>query len=88
MKNLLTVAVTGALLGSVSVSAAVSDAEFAELKAQFASMAERLSTLEAENNQLREQGTASVSQLEGAREELVTVGLGHRLRAGQGGSRF
>ncbi len=73
MKNLLTVAVTGALLGSVSVSAAVSDAEFAELKAQFASMAERLSTLEAENNQLREQGTASVSQLEGAREELVSA---------------
>jgi outer membrane murein-binding lipoprotein Lpp len=71
MKNLLTVAVTAALMGSVSVSAAVSEAEFAELKAQFASMAERLSTLEAENNQLREQSTATVSQLEGAREELV-----------------
>ena len=73
MKNLLTVAVTGALLGSASVSADVSDAEFAELKAQFASMAQRLSTLETENNQLREQGTASVSQLEGAREELLSA---------------
>jgi hypothetical protein len=73
MKSLLTVAVTGALLGSASVSADVSDAEFAELKAQFASMAQRLSTLEAENNQLRERGTASVSQLEGAREELLSA---------------
>jgi cell division protein FtsB len=73
MKNLLTVAVTSALLGSVSASAAVSDTEFAELKAQFATMAQRLSALEAENNQLREQGTASVAQLEGAREELVSA---------------
>tara|TARA_R110001599_G_scaffold353795_2_gene597900 strand:- start:40865 stop:42148 length:1284 start_codon:yes stop_codon:yes gene_type:complete len=73
MKNLLTIAVTSALLSSVSASAAVSDAEFAELKAQFAAMANRLSVLEAENNQLREQGTASVSQLEGAREELVSA---------------
>jgi hypothetical protein len=71
MKKLLAIAVTGAVLGSGPASASVSDAEFAELKAQFAGMAQRLSALEAENNQLREQGTATVSQLEGAREELV-----------------
>jgi hypothetical protein len=73
MKNLLSVAVASVLLGSASASAAISDAEFAELKAQFATMAKRLSALEAENNQLREQGSASVSQLEGAREELVSA---------------
>jgi hypothetical protein len=70
MKNLLAVAITGTLL-SGTASAAVSDAEFAELKAQFAAMAQRLSTLEAENQQLREVSTATVTQLEGAREQLV-----------------
>lgn len=73
MKKLLTVAVTSALLASVPASAAVSDAEFAELKAQFAAMAKRLSVLEAENNQLREQGNATVTQLEGATQELQSA---------------
>ncbi|MCB1701578.1 MAG: putative porin [Pseudomonadales bacterium] len=71
MKKLLAVAVSGTMLASASVSAAVSDAEFAELKAQFASMAKRLSALEAENNQLRELSNNSVNQLEVAREDLA-----------------
>ena len=73
MKKCIAIAVAGAVLGSVPASAHVSDAEFAELKAQFAAMAQRLSTLEAENNQLREQGSATVTQLECAREELVVA---------------
>ena len=73
MKKLLAAAVSSTLLGSSGAYAAVSDAEFAELKAQMAAMAQRLSTLEAENNQLRESTTNSVQQLEGAREELVVA---------------
>jgi cell division protein FtsB len=73
MNKLLAAAVSSALLGSSGAYAAVSDAEFAELKAQMAAMAQRLSTLEAENNQLRESTTDSVEQLQGAREELVVA---------------
>jgi hypothetical protein len=73
MKKLLAVAVATALSGSGSAFANVSEAEFAELKAQFAAMAQRLSTLEAENNQLREQSNATVTQLEGTREDLALV---------------
>ena len=69
MKKILSVAVASAVMASAGVSAAVSDAEFAELKAQFASMAQRISTLEAENNQLRELSNSTVSELEVAQEE-------------------
>ena len=71
MNRIFAIALTGAVLGSGPASAHVSDADFAELKAQFTAMAQRLSKLEAENNQLREQGAATVGQLEGSREELV-----------------
>jgi hypothetical protein len=73
MKKILAVAVAAALAGSGTASANVSEAEFAELKAQFAAMAQRLSALEAENNQLREQSNATVTQLEGTREDLALV---------------
>jgi hypothetical protein len=73
MKKLLAVAVAGALLGSVPAHAAVTDAEFAELKAQMAAMAQRLNALEAENNQLREQTTKTDSKLEAAQSDLAVV---------------
>jgi len=73
VKKILAVAVTGALFGSAAVHAGVSDAEFAELKAQFAAMSQRLSALEAENNQLKEQSSAAVAQLESASEDLAEV---------------
>ena len=73
MKKLLAVAVAGALLGSLPAHAAVTDAEFAELKAQMAAMAQRLNTLEAENNQLREQTTKTDSQLATAQSDLAVV---------------
>jgi hypothetical protein len=73
MKKILAVAVASAVLASTGVSAGVSDAEFAELKAQFASMAQRLNTLEAENNQLRELSNSTVSELEVAQEDLAVV---------------
>jgi hypothetical protein len=71
MNKFVAAAVAATVLSSGTASAHVSDAEFAELKAQFAAMAQRLSALEAENNQLREQGTVTVTQLEGARQDLV-----------------
>lgn len=73
MKKLLAVAVAGVVLGSLPAYAAVTDAEFAELKAQMAAMAQRLNTLEAENNQLREQTTKTDSQLETTRSDLAVV---------------
>ncbi|MEE4143361.1 MAG: putative porin [Halieaceae bacterium] len=73
MKKYLAVAVAAALAGSGPASANVSDAEFAELKAQFAAMAQRISALEAENNQLRAQSDATATQLEGTREDLALV---------------
>ncbi len=73
MKKFLAVAVAAALAGSGPAFANVSEAEFDELKAQFAAMAQRLSALEAENNQLREQSNATVTQLEGTREDLALV---------------
>jgi len=71
MRNLLAVAVTGAVLASGPAAASVSDAEFAELKAQFAALAQRMNALEAENSQLREQTGNTVTQLETARQELA-----------------
>lgn len=73
MNKLLAFAVTGALLGSLPAHAAVTEAEFAELKAQMAAMAQRLNALEAENNQLREQTTRTDSKLEAAQSDLAVV---------------
>lgn len=71
MKKRLAVAVSAMVLASGHASAEVSAAEFAALKAQFAAMAQRLSALEAENNQLRELSTNTVSQLDVTRQEMV-----------------
>ena len=73
MKKYLAVAVAATLAGSGQAYANVSEAEFAELKAQFAAMSQRLNALEAENSQLREQSNATATQLEGTREDLALV---------------
>lgn len=73
MKKILAVAVSSVLLGSAGASAAVSDADLLELKAQMAAMAQRLSTLEAENNQLRELSNTTVTELEVTKEDLASV---------------
>jgi hypothetical protein len=58
MKKLLSVAVSAALFSSAGVQASVSDAEWEQFKADFAEMSKRVSTLEAENQRLKEsQGT-------------------------------
>jgi Putative porin len=54
MRKLLSVAVSAALFSSAGVQAAVSDAEWEQFKADFAAMSKRVSTLEAENQQLKD----------------------------------
>ena len=73
MKRLISVAVTGAILASTQAGATVSDADFAQLKADFASMAQRLNLLEAENANLRELSESAVSELEIAQTDLAVV---------------
>jgi hypothetical protein len=64
MKKVISVAVASVLLGSGGASAAVSDAQWEQMKAQFAAMSNRMNTLEAENQALRELGAV---------QTLVTV---------------
>lgn len=73
MKRAISIAVTTVVLGSTPVFAAISDDEFAQLKAQFASMSQRLNALEAENSALRELSESTVTELEVAQAELSTV---------------
>ena len=54
MKKLMSAAVAGALFGATSVSAHVSENEWKQFKAEFATMTERMNALEIENAQLRE----------------------------------
>jgi hypothetical protein len=77
MKRLISVAVAGAILASTQASATVSDDDFAKLKADFAAMAARLSSLEAENANLRELSETTVSELELAQTDLAVVKKGN-----------
>ncbi len=73
MKKLLSTAVATASLAFAGGASAVTDAEFAELKAQMAAMSQRLSALEAENSQLRDQASATDTQLATAQTDLAAV---------------
>ncbi|MEM6580444.1 MAG: putative porin [Pseudomonadota bacterium] len=64
-------AVLCVLLSYATMASAVSDDEFAELKAQFLELSQRLSALEAENKRLREQSVTTLSELRGTRAELT-----------------
>jgi len=77
MKRLISVAVTSAVLASGQVQATVSDDDFAQLKADFAAMAQRLSALESENANLREISESTVTELEVAQTELAAVVTGN-----------
>jgi len=71
MKKLLVVAVAGALAAGTNVAtAAVSETDFAQLKADFAEMSKRLNALEQENDALRELSETTVSELELAQTEI------------------
>ena len=64
MKKIISTAVAFAVLGGSNAIAAVSDAEFEELKKQFAAMSQRLNTLEEENRALKGLGAATVVPVE------------------------
>jgi hypothetical protein len=75
MKKIISTAVAFAVLGGSNAIAAVSDAEFEELKKQFAAMSQRLNTLEEENRALKGLGVATVVPVEdlAATNEQVAV---------------
>ena len=76
MKRAISIAVATVVLGNAPVFATISDDEFAQLKAEFAAMGQRLNALEAENSALRELGESTVAELEVAQSELSTVRKG------------
>jgi hypothetical protein len=74
MKKTLALAVAGAIaMGSNIAHATVSDAEFEQLKADFASLANRLNTLEQENSRLKELSEGTITELELARTEMGEI---------------
>lgn len=77
MKRLISVAVASVVLASAQVRASVSEDDFAQLKADFAALAQRLNTLEAENANLREISTSTITELEVAQTELAGVVQGN-----------
>jgi hypothetical protein len=72
-KEMLAIAAASMLLQGSAAFAAISDQEFAQLKADFASMAQRLSALELENSRLRELGKGTESSLAVVTKELASV---------------
>ncbi len=77
MKKVISVAVASVLLGSGGAGAAVSDAQWEQMKAQFAAMSDRMNTLEAENQALRELGAVqtlvTVEDLAATNAEVATL---------------
>jgi hypothetical protein len=73
MKRVISVAVASVILNSPAVLGAISDDEFTQLKAQFSTMAQRVTALEAENSALRELSESTVTDLEVAQGELTAV---------------
>jgi hypothetical protein len=77
MKKVISVAVASVLLGSAGANAAVSDAEWEQLKSQFAVMSDRMNALEAENEALRELGAVqslvTVEDLAATNAEVATL---------------
>ncbi len=75
MKRIVSIAAASLLAGSGAAGAAVSDAEWQELKAQFAAMNQRMSQLEAENQVLKEraQSSITVEDLAATNAEVATL---------------
>ncbi len=77
MKRLISVAVASVVLASGQANAAISDDDFAQLKADFAAMAQRLNKLEAENASLKELSETTVTELAVTQTELVSIKSGN-----------
>ncbi len=70
MKRAISMAVAAVVLGNAPVFAAISEEDFAQLRADFSAMSQRLTALEAENSALREISESTVTQLDLAQSEL------------------
>jgi len=76
MKKVMSVAVASALLGSVAVNAQVPQAEWEQFKGQYTALAERVNSLEAENQKLRSMGAGqfvTVEDLDATNSQLATL---------------
>ena len=75
MKKVMSVAVAGVLFGSIGVNAAVSEKEWEQFKAEFASMSQRVNALEVENQQLRAatSNTIKIEDLEATNAEVAAL---------------
>ncbi len=73
MKRLISAALTTVILASAHVQATVSDEDFAQLKADLAALAQRLTALEAENSSLRELSESTITELSVAQTELAHI---------------
>ncbi|MEP5765660.1 MAG: putative porin [Halieaceae bacterium] len=73
----LTAVLLGLLL-SLPLQAAVSDAEFAQMQAQLAALAQRLNSLEAENSQLKASSAQTIKDVAVTREQVARVGSGKK----------
>lgn len=73
MRKTISTAVFAALAGGTSAQAAVSDAEFEALKAQMATLANRVAVLEAENASLKGVSEEAYGTLEATQTELAEI---------------
>ncbi|MEH6591500.1 MAG: putative porin [Halioglobus sp.] len=73
MKRAISIAVAAVVCGTTPAFGAISDAEFAQLRAEFSAMSQRLNALEAENSALREMSQTTVTELEIAQTTLSEV---------------
>ena len=75
MKKVMSVAVASVLFGTVSANAHVPEAEWEQFKAQFSAMSQRMTALEAENQQLRaaSKSTVKVEDLEATNAEVASL---------------
>jgi hypothetical protein len=74
MKYMNYLAAAALLLGTPVAGAAISDAQFAEMQAQFTQLAERLTVLEAENTKLKEINEQTVRDLEINSAQVAAAG--------------
>jgi hypothetical protein len=78
MKNVLSVAVAGVVLGSAGASAHVPEAEWAQFKKEYAALVERVNALSVENEQLKAKvaagmGAVTVEDLASTNAEIDTL---------------
>ena len=73
MKRIISIAVASTILASAPASAVVSDEEFAQLKADFSMLVQRLNALEAENAELRTVSESTLTELQVAQTSIEKV---------------